>query len=303
MLVYQRVTWSVTLSTCKGNLTTVAAACFIHDLWLKKESATSWNSSKIPRLLIHLITEWHWRLWPLHCQWRCCPPSHHQRMPTTVACKKTTESRRPRPSDCSHRMGLLNVPLKRILSERTAQLMIISSENILATNKWRMKSTKQLNSQRVPKLASLELPFDSPKTNPPRQQRILYDIISIYQHISRYLQIVIPGYPRMTPKAAELLSKAFKCLLTSAIQSWRGQSHCTSSQRLQPRGSASLRSQPNVEPRRPLPVASRCTWPWGWDAPKKVEVTIGHRQHVVHPSDSIRRAKIQTDLVSGHIWV
>ena len=82
-----------------------------------------------------------------------------------------------------------------------------------------MKSTKKLNSQKVPKLASLELPFDSPKTNPPRQQRILYDIISIYQHISRYLQIVIPGYPRMTPKAAELLSKAFKCLLTSAPQS------------------------------------------------------------------------------------
>jgi hypothetical protein len=141
-----------------------------------------------------------------------------------------------------------------------------------------MKSTKKMNSQKVPKLASLELPFDSPKTNPPRQQRIskgyymiLSDIISIYhhistyiniyQHISRYLQIVIPGYPRMTPKAAELLSKAFKCLLTSAPQSWRGQSHCTSSQRLQPRGSASLRSQPNVEPRRPLPVASRCTWP------------------------------------------
>ena len=48
--------------------------------------------------------------------------------------QKTTEPRRPRPSD-SHRIGLLNVPLKRILSERTAQLMIISSENILATNK------------------------------------------------------------------------------------------------------------------------------------------------------------------------
>ena len=89
-----------------------------------------------------------------------------------------------------------------------------------------MKSTKKLNSQKVPKLASLELPFDSPKTNPPRQQRIskgyymiLSAYINIYRHISTYIKVFADCDPRMTPKAAELLSKAFKCLLTSAPQS------------------------------------------------------------------------------------
>lgn len=162
------------------------------------------------------------------------------------------------------------------------------------------------NSQRVPKLASLELPFDSPKTNPPRQHigyYNLYDNIWYYQHISTYIKVPVfadypIGWPQKQLSCWARLSNACSPQPSHGV----AKSHRTSSQRLQPRGSASLRSQPNVEPRRPLPVASRCTWPWGWDAPKKVEVTIGHRQHVVHPSDSIR-TKIQMDLVSGHIWV
>ena len=105
---------------------------------------------------------------------------------------------------------------------------------------------------------------------------ILSAYINIYHHISRYLQIVIPGYPIGWPQ--KQLSCWARLSNACSPQPSHGvaKSHRTSSQRLQPRGSASLRSQPNVEPRRPLPVASRCTWPWGWDAPKKVEVTIGN---------------------------